>query len=250
MNVTQDAAGAVAPPTGLARRIVHLHIPKTAGTALRSALTRVSGLRVFPKYGEAEALAAKPADFDVFSGHFGFDTASVIGGDIITVMRHPVDRFASVYYFWRQLYADKVEVTRKTRLASSYDLEGFASLMDEILLIEEFHNRVTWQLACGNLIRHRTEGRDRGLTDDDLLRMAMENVEKMALVGFQDQMDDFTDAFNRRFGFALPLKRVNATRERVAMDDIPHAARRRIQKWLYLDIELYRMVRKRLLRGA
>jgi hypothetical protein len=133
-----------------------MHIPKTAGTALRSAFSSPGQqkLRVFPHYDERLILDANPADFDVFSGHYGFKTASRLEGDIITVLRHPVERFVSVYYFWRALFDKKVDVGHKTKLTKLYSLEDFVCLQDEWLLMEEFFNRMTWQVAHGSATEH------------------------------------------------------------------------------------------------
>ena len=72
-------------------RIVHLHIPKTAGTSLRTAFEQQfrDHLRVFPHWDEAKIAAAAPQDYDFYSGHIGFNTAKRLGGDIVTVFRHP-----------------------------------------------------------------------------------------------------------------------------------------------------------------
>jgi hypothetical protein len=148
-----------------ATRLLHIHVPKTAGTALRTALqnTKDPALTIFPHYDERSFKAAQPDQFDVFSGHFGFDTATQIGGRMVTVLRDPVDRFVSVYYFWRTLYDQGVERNRKTALAVNYNLTEFAKIRDEQLLAEEFFNRATWQIAYGSSIRRCSPVRARTL---------------------------------------------------------------------------------------
>ena len=63
-------------------RIVHLHIPKTAGTAFRSAFQKAADgkLRIFPHYDERQYVGIDPSHFDFFSGHFGYETAVKLGG--------------------------------------------------------------------------------------------------------------------------------------------------------------------------
>jgi len=223
-----------------ATRILHLHIPKTAGTALRTAFQNATGARfaIFPHYDERLYQQAVPDEFDLFSGHFGFDTASAIGGRMVTVLRDPVDRFASVYFFWRQLHDRGVERNRKTALAVNYDLHEFAKIRDEQLLAEEFVNRATWQLASGSSVAHRAALHDAGVTEQQLLDRARANLGRFAAVGFQDDIAPFNDAISRLAGCALPIRRVNVTKDRLAVRDIPAPTRRLIEGWVALDMEL------------
>ena len=70
-------------------RIIHLHIPKTAGTAFRAAFEKASGgkMRVCPHFNEHQYGTIDRNQFDFFSGHFGFKAATELGGQIITVVR-------------------------------------------------------------------------------------------------------------------------------------------------------------------
>lgn len=246
----EPIAGVTSGAFGMRRRVVHMHIPKTAGTSLRFALTKAAGgtLRVFPSYGQDEVAAADPAGWDVFSGHFGFTVASRLQGDMVTVLRDPVDRFLSVYYFWRKLFSKGVDVSRKTRLAATYDLEDFTTLFDEPFLIAEFLNRISWQVACDSSSRARQEARLAARTDENILTDALHNLGQMALVGFQDRMGDFASNFEKQFGLDLPMKHYNATRERVDAAVVPAHIVKRIEQWVYLDVELYRKARERYLR--
>jgi hypothetical protein len=229
----------------LATRLLHLHVPKTAGTAVRVALERACGgtLRVFPHYDEQRYTDVTPGEYDVYSGHYGFKTATRIGGDIITVLRNPVDRFLSVYYFWRQLHESGVEVTPNTIAASRFNIDDFVSLRDEPFLIEEFSNRVTWQLAHGSSLVQRREFRLQGKTDEDVFRTAVGNLTSFAVVGVQENLTEFVDRFKARYKFELKVDRINVTKERPSAADISVAALRRIHDWVYLDLELYERAR-------
>ena len=229
------------PAVPLARPVVHMHIPKTAGTALRTAFEQAPGgkLRVFPHYDERKVAAANRAEWDIFSGHFGFNTAQQLQGDIVTVLRHPVDRFVSVYYFWRNLYLKNIEVTRKTCFTKLYTLDEFVCLRDEVLLIEEFFNRMTWQIAYGSSTEQRKAMRDEGKTDNDILSMAVKNLETFAVVGLQSRMPDFSHAVKQRFGVSIDLRKVNVTEARPSVSDVSVATRQKIYEWSYLDIEIY-----------
>ena len=231
-----------------ARRIVHLHIPKTAGTALRTAFERHYGsdLRVFPGRYEANFADVEKETYDFFSGHIGFDTARRLDGDVITILRNPVDRFVSIYYFWRQLYASKVEDSWNTQLAARYPLDEFVRITDVPSLIEEFQNRCTFQIAAGSSIEDRRRLRLSGLNDDSIFKLALSNLDQIKVIGIQERLDGFIGAIESTCGVSLDLKPVNVTKERPSLKEISAASRRAIQEWVYLDVELYHEVTLRI----
>jgi len=222
-------------------RLVHLHIPKTAGTALKTAFEKQfkDRLRIFPHWHEGKYTGVNPGDFDFYSGHFGFDTASRLQGDIVTVFRSPVDRFVSVYYFWRQLYERGVEKTKNTELAYKFKLDEFVKIKDDPGLVEEFLNRCTLQVAYGSSTEQRRTLRLRGLTDDEIFRMAVANLEKFSVIGIQEKMGPFADKIAEKFGVNLKIEKINVTEERLKIADISVSTRRAIQEWVFMDIELY-----------
>jgi len=222
-------------------RLLHLHVPKTAGTALRDALQKARGgsLRIFPHYDERQFRGINVDDYDVFSGHFGFKTASEIGGDIITILRNPVDRFLSVYYFWRELHASGAEISPNTIIASKYSINDFVTIRDEPFMLEEFFNRVTWQIAYGSSLSHRREMRIAGRSDQQIYEMAVKNVSKFAVVGIQEDMAAFVRQFAKKTDLEISVGKVNVTKHRFGIDDINVRTLREIHDWLYLDLELY-----------
>ena len=227
-------------------KIVHMHVPKTAGTALRSAFEKhgKGKLRIFPHYDERKYGNVDPNEFDFFSGHIGFKTAKRLGGDIITLLRNPVDRFASVYYFWRTLHEKGVEDTVNTRLAAKYPIEEFALIREIPSLIEEFYNRMTWQVAYGSMAEHRRELRESGQTDEKIYRMALENIQEFAVVGVQEDIPGFSERIKQRYGIDLNIERINVTPTRSETFDLTFSAIRRIQEWVPMDIELFEFARR------
>ncbi|MBX9594599.1 MAG: sulfotransferase domain-containing protein [Roseomonas sp.] len=223
-------------------RVVHIHIPKTAGTALRLAFEKKfqpAGLKVAPHLTEENAQAHMPEDYAFFSGHIGYPTAQRIGGRILTVLRNPVDRIVSTYYFWRELYAKGIERAVKNRLAAQYSLEQFLSITDEPQLFEEFANRMTWQLTHGSSLGQRRAAREAGVTDDALLAAAMANLDSFAVVGIQENMGQFLADLKATFDVDLPLERANVTEERADLAELPASVFRAAYEWAYLDIQLY-----------
>lgn len=72
-------------------RVVFLHIPKTAGSAVRESMERCAQkLFLFSTKG----VPASMDGCDLISGHFGYGFAS---GSYVTVLRNPIDRALSHY---------------------------------------------------------------------------------------------------------------------------------------------------------
>jgi hypothetical protein len=222
-------------------RILHMHIPKAGGTALRLAFEKATKgkMRAFTPWDEREYSSINPDDYDFYSGHFGFKTASRIGGDIIVVFRNPVDRFLSVYYFWRHLYAKGLQMDRNTTLAATYSLDEFVLIRDEPFFLEEFYNRMTFQVAYGYLVDHRRELRDARKTEDEIFQMAMQNLATFAVVGTQERLHEVERQLLSTFGIDLRIDKINVTPARSAAADISLRTLRKIQEWVYIDLELY-----------
>ncbi len=222
-------------------RIVHLHIPKTAGTAFRSAFQRAADgkLRIFPHYEERQYVGIDPSRFDFFSGHFGFETAAKLGGEIITVLRNPIDRFISVYYFWRQLYDKGIERNPKTILANRFSLSEFVKIRDEPFVMEALYNTMTWQIAHGTSLAHRRKLRELGKTDEDVFQLALDNLATFSLVGVQERLEVFESAMVRRFSMPLKIRKINVTETRPGVEDVGAATISAIHDWSLLDLRLY-----------
>ncbi len=222
-------------------RIVHLHIPKTAGTAFRLSVQKAADgkLRIFPHYEERQFVGIDPSRFDFFSGHFGYETAAKLGGEIITVLRNPIDRFISVYYFWRQLYEKGIERNHKTILAHKFSLSEFVMIRDEPFVIEALYNTMTWQIAHGTSLARRRKLRELGKTDADVFELALRNLATFSLVGVQERLEVFEAAMVRQFSIPLTIRKVNVTEARPGVEDIGAATISAIHDWSFLDLGLY-----------
>ena len=220
-------------------KFIHLHIPKTAGTSLRESLVAAHPELQIRQVIDPTLETMGP-DVDVVSDHISYEDAIRYGDQIVTVLRHPVDRFVSIYYFWRELYDKKIERTRKTTLAHSLSLLEFARAMDEPELCSELMNRMTWQLHSSfRLIRRFELRRDTALTRADLVAQAMDNLRSFAVVGFQDRYGDFVDAINETFHLDIENRKINVTQRRSAVEDLSHAELSEILPWVEADMEIY-----------
>jgi hypothetical protein len=222
-------------------RILHIHIEKTGGTALRMALQRAMGpgAKRFPQHHENQLAGIVPDDWDLVSGHFGYGRLAPLGGRLVVLLRDPVDRFMSVYYYWREIHARGTNITRQTTLATAYGLDDFIAVKDEVSLLEQFFNRMTWQLADTFSLSGRQRLRSDGITDSALLALAIGNLRACHVVGVQERMDAFAGQFERRIGRRLVIEKLNVTQNRAPLAALPAQTRRRILDWIYLDVELY-----------
>jgi Sulfotransferase family len=223
-------------------RIVHIHLPKTAGTALRLSFQNLGEpkLRICPARLERQFKKQNFKDFDVFSGHMSYATAQKIGGDVITVLRDPIDRFLSIYYFWRSLYEKNIERTKNTTLAINFPIKDFVSFVDDKGLIEAFYNRMTWQLAYTWELEPRNEWRIANkLGNDGLLETAIQNLSKFKVVGFQEHYSDVLEKLNALYGTKMVNKAVNVTETREKPRDIDPDVLAKIRDWVRVDIKLY-----------
>ncbi len=230
-----------APPSSAATRILHLHVEKCGGTSLRLAIARAlgEGARVFPQHYEREMIGLEPTGWDLISGHCGWQVLQPFGGRIVTLLRDPVDRFISSYFYWGGMFRAGKDSSNRARIAHLYTLDDFATLKDEQSLSQGLFNNMTWQLAYSAILPNRMAQRDHGITDSGLLATAIANLGTCDVVGVQDRMETFAAHFQHRLGLPLNLRRENVTAGRPEQFEISAATRRRILEWVYLDMELY-----------
>jgi hypothetical protein len=222
-------------------RLLHLHIEKTGGTALRFGLQRALGreAKMFRAIHEEKMAGIVPDEWDLISGHFGYTSLAPLGGRMVVLLRDPVERFLSAYYYWRQMHEKGVNQTRQTLLASKYSLDDFVLIRDEVPLIEQFANQMTWQLADTFRFNLRQKLRSEGVTDTALLALAVEHLRACQVIGVLERLDAFTNLFQRVVRLPLRLDRLNVTEARPSVSDISPRTRARILDWVYLDIELH-----------
>ena len=227
----------------LERKIAFVHIPKTAGTAFRNAMRKfIPEIRRNYIYNLNALTSADfdAAKYDLVAGHFGTSRIPSDRFERITILRDPVDRLVSTYFFWKKLYNDGDTNTRECKLASDYSLEDFFQLKEEKFLIEELYNRVTWQLAGDFETKGRMLARDSGVTDDRAIELALSNLKDFVLVGNQNNIGSFESKFHALYGIPLKLRTENATPIRLGLAELPRSTRKSIESWVELDIELMR----------
>lgn len=213
------------------------HLPKTGGTAWRTVLEELFGREnVTPHLeGRSEIWAVQRySGFKVISGHF----LSLLPGDAgggrrvrVTLLREPVDRAISEYYYWRH-HANEGVADRLGQWAQQYDICDFFRARAE-------SNETAATNFC---TRHFASRISRDLADErKLLSLAVQSLDSYGFTGIYECLGDSADLFCWKFGL-LPIDevpRVNVTRSRTAVSDLDPRTRRDLAEMNHLDVQLY-----------
>jgi hypothetical protein len=144
------------------------------------------------------------------------------------VLRDPVERTLSLYYFWRH--------NKQFSEFRDLSLEDFLK-SDHPAVVANVENTQTKQLAHSLLARELRWAR---LSEDALLDLAKQNLEKIAVVGLTERLDNFATRVSARFALKLPaLQKINETRVRPRAADISEEGRALIMEKTKLDRLLY-----------
>ena len=223
--------------------VIFLHIPKTAGTTLRrilenqyapdeqystypTALQPHASLAAFSHLDEAHRLRIR-----LLMGHMPFGLHAFLPqpSRYFTILRDPVERVVSHYYFLHRF---------PTRNPSQQDHTTAMTLQHfvENPMIVEAKNLQT-RMISGVMNQEATK-----TSDEALLTHAKHNLrEAFDVIGLAERFDEtlllLKNAFHWRQVFYVKL---NVTRARPQQDGIAPEIRSLIQKNNQLDLDLYR----------
>ncbi|MGP1273228.1 MAG: hypothetical protein ACTS22_07830 [Phycisphaerales bacterium] len=234
--------------------LIHLHIPKNAGTTLSRAiklrLLGVNPLRwahqadilghyaVHPWDRRAEAITALPPTrrrrVRFFEAHCGFGVHERLGGPhrYMTVLREPVDRALSVYYHLRE----------EGHIRPDEPLDAFIARDNPAGRVWRIDNAQTRYLAgeAGVIDDRPPEACDRAM-----LQTAIDRLEhRIDHLLVQDRFDEGVVLLAHRLGWpTLHYARSNTTRSRRSVRDTDPVLLDRLAELNRLDTELYRFAR-------
>ncbi|MEP0888221.1 sulfotransferase family 2 domain-containing protein [Leptolyngbya sp. PL-A3] len=185
-----------------------MHIPKTAGTTLGCIMVRQYGRKsVFSCHPDRNLLGCTPEDFKQLSaeerlrynvvwGHFDFGLERDIEepSTYITMLREPVDRAISHYYYARKRkdhYLHK-KITSEKLKVKEYIVNGISQEMDNgqtRMLVK----KGGWDIPFGELPL-------------EFLEQAKQNLqENFAVVGTTERFDETLVLAKEIFGWTMPL---------------------------------------------
>ena len=209
-------------------RIVFLHIPKTGGTSLHSMLkSNFREPEIFPDRYDAVLNTSlhRLLTYRYFSGHFDFLAAASIPGikKLVTMLRDPVSRVLSHYYFYRA-HVNNSHPNSHVTLANKLSVQEFFSHPDIINSVS-FNNAYAFNfLGIGRLhtwTQAQSSSALLGLTGvkrkppiqtnafllenaSILSGLAMKNLEKMGAIGILENMDLSVQNIFKCLGLEVP----------------------------------------------
>jgi hypothetical protein len=214
--------------------VVFVHIRKTAGRSLRQLLYREytrGRTRLVKNYFTQAAVSesyvrdlaeSPPADLRVAHGHMLFwpDFAWPEGTEFVTMLRDPVERVISHYYWLR---------SRKERYTKSLSEAVRDGLIDDNLQT---------RVISGMMPPH-------GELPQEALDLAVERLERFSVVGLTERFDESVVLLTRTLGWRrMVYTRENVTPNRKPLDEISNEEIELIHEYNALDLELYAAARR------
>ncbi len=236
-GISASGTQPAAPANGAADSATYfMHISKCAGTATRVFLDNAySADRImapyFGSYGWSD-LADNPmpeVPYELYRGHFGYRLPASLphrAWEILTVLRDPVDRCLSRFYYLKQLKLIHPATTFANWL--EYGIRVHETITG-FLVVSEAPDRV----RGGSAVRAYSVAQ---------LDEARANLSRCRVVGLQERIEDTINLFAWHLGILPPLSlpRNNPTLNRDRVRDLPEALRARVEEVMEADRVLYR----------
>ncbi|MCA9140111.1 MAG: sulfotransferase family 2 domain-containing protein [Planctomycetales bacterium] len=229
---------------------IFLHIPKAGGNSLLEFLRPnypedahfdVSlGLKYVDRLNELETMPAEQQSrFRFISGHLPFGIHQFLPQQsrYITVLRDPIDRVVSHYYFVREQRKHPLHdaVMSKNMTVADYVTSGLSG---------ELNNGMV-RLICGRAESDSLRGH--APCEDGDLRIALDHLrDHFEVVGLLEQIDATQQLLSRVFGWPERSSvRKNKTKVRKSTASLKKKEREIIASHNAMDIELYRWASER-----
>ena len=213
------------------------HLPKTGGTAFRTVLEEMFGRQSVSPHieGRSEIWALQRySKYRVISGHFVAQQPGDLGAAgraHLTILRHPVERAISEYFYRRHHSFEGVD-DKLARWAKQYDICTFFRMREE-----------THETGVTNYYtKHFASRLTRDMGDSaTMLALARKSLAKYEFVGISEQMANSADLFCWLFSLPavedVPL--VNVTSSRVEIESLDTDTRSTLNRMNDLDLQLY-----------
>lgn len=228
------------------KTLIFLHLPKTAGSTLHKIIERqyksksiysIDNFRTQESAAEFKSLPeAQRSEIQVLKGHMRFGLHEYLPqpSSYITILREPVDRVISHYYYVLRkpnhyLYE---QVTSKNMTLKDYVSSGITRELDNS------QTRLLSSIAADIPF---------GKCSPDVLESAKKNLEEhFAVIGLADKFDETLILLKRAFNWKTPFYiKANITKNRPLKEDISQETLEVIKKYNELDTELFNYAKQK-----
>lgn len=182
------------------------------------------------------------SDVRAISGHFYPKWGDRLPKDRcnLTVLRDPVDRLLSEFYFAKRNYGGRMRNFDVKMLELDDYLETIASPYAEV---------VSLQTRMLSPLGGRPSDVPDALSVNDQVVAAMRAMEDFQLIGVQEELEDFACMLVARFGWEVkPLGLVNVTAVRTKKSELSPSQHHRLQRLLEPELEVYQHAKARFAR--
>lgn len=216
------------------KKYFFLHIPKTAGTSLIKIFNDVLGSdNVKHVTSEADNISSQQArvfdEYTLIAGHLTamqFQNLFAKERYSIVFLRNPIDRFVSLFYFYKFIVNSTSD--RFVKIAKDNDLDSFITICQQEKNIS-FCNLQTWHMT--------------GIpfSKSEFIEKAKENLVRMNFVGIYEFFADSIDmlCYDCQWPPIEEIPLINVTTNRPALQDLDPRITEQIRELNYLDFELY-----------
>jgi hypothetical protein len=219
--------------------LIHLHIPKTAGSSLNYLLEQKfpneASFHWTVPHSTTDDLTETTFDpYRMIRGHITASFAQYTSKNpvFVAMLRHPVDRLISFYYFVRSRPANE-----------SYDVANQLSL-EEFIDSERLHVRKHMNNQMVSVLLG-LDARDKFPSHDDL-DLAKKRLMEMSFFGLTEHFEESAQLLHYTFVWqdSFQVKYKNVTAKRPTRAEITPEIIQRILEYNQLDLELYTFAKK------
>ena len=235
--------------TNKERTVIFLHIPKAAGMTLSRIIERqhrptsiftISGIRAGISIDDFKKLPeARRRKIKALKGHMWFGLHEFLPqpSTYMTMLRDPVDRIVSHYYF--ALRRESQHYLYRSIMSKHMTLADYASSE----MSPELSNGQT-RLLSGVENLNKLTGFEP--CTPEMLERAKKNLkEHFSVVGLSERFDETLIILRKVFGWKnIYYNQRNVTRKRPRKEDVSEDALSKIRKHNELDIELFEYGKK------